>query len=634
MPVLGMAQLALLGMTIQYLVSTAGSPRQEAGGPPSGDLGRASRCRIGKERPVRQVRGRLSSWFACASLLGGIVFGDERAAAGVGLVDPDSQVRLRAVIMFGCSTREGTAQFLVQAVSDKDPRVRCWAAYFLGQHRDEGCIAALATALGDEDPGVRLCAAKALASMGEIAVAVAVKAVHNDDSNARESAVLTLGWLGTKVAIRELVAALGDRHPAVRSMAAFALGQCHGEERALSGLVVALTDPNARVRANAARALGGIGDKRQTELVLRALQDRSASVREAAIAALGSFGDRRAVDSVVRMLKNKEARVRRAAALSLGRLGDRRATEPLLVLLRDADRDVRVLGAQALGRLRDRRALEPLMAMLNSKEVEDRRTAAFGLGELRDVSTTISLVAVLGDKDHELRLLAARALGGLGNREAVLPLTSAMRDEMPDVREAAAKALGDLGDKRALPSLLEGAKDGDSGVRSAVAYALGKLGDNSAIPALLRSLTDWHCGPYVCKALDALHWRPIEQREYVYYLVGKRDSQELLAHWKATKGILLKDLRDSEKGQCQNAVYALVGIGRGEVIDDLSAVLRTKGNREISLLYFWSGNSSLRAAAASWAEKYWDPVALAETVYFPPVRWGKLFRPEPESLGK
>ena len=98
--------------------------------------------------------------------------------------------------------------------------------------------------------------------------------------------------------------------------------------------------------------------------------------------------------------------------------------------------------AYRLGESGDPRAVEPLIAALGGGI---NGAVAAALGKLGDIRAVEPLIAVLADRNHRDCPLVADALGRLGDARAVGPLVAALEQGPRPLRESAAKALDALG---------------------------------------------------------------------------------------------------------------------------------------------------------------------------------------------
>jgi HEAT repeat protein len=277
------------------------------------------------------------------------------------------------------------------------------------------------------------------------------------------------------------------------------------------------------------------------------------------------------ISDLITALQKDSAHDRQRAAIAMGSSGDPRAVDPLIEALNDADDFVRSFAATSLGNIGDPKAVDPLIKALNDRHLLVRRSAA-------------------------------KALGALEDQRALNPLIGALNNEHYMVRRAAAIALGKLGDTGAVDALIETLHDEDIYIRNGAAIALMDMGE-SAIPLLVKSLSDWTIGPRVAEILEDLHWQPSSDRERVWFEVATRNRQSLLQYWETTRRVLVDYANSEDSTRIQDAVFALIGIGRDEVVDALVSLLDKKGNLEIASAFLDCGNDYLYEAARKWVEE-------------------------------
>ncbi len=277
----------------------------------------------------------------------------------------------------------------------------------------------------------------------------------------------------------------------------------------------------------------------------------------------------RELEDLIRALGEGDNSARQRAAITLGNIGDPGAVEPLIKALDDEDSFVRDFAARALGSIGDPRAVDPLIRALRDASVLVRRSAA-------------------------------KALESIDNPVAVEPLIQSLDDESVLVRRSAAAALGSVADPRGTEPLVESLGDENIAVRDAAAQALAEIGD-AGIPVLVNAIGDWNLGPAIARILESLKWQPSSNEDRVRLNVAQRNGQALLEEWEIARRVLLADAMGGNRRQVENAVYALIGIGQNEVLDDLVGVLRAKGTISMAEAFLNCGNSHLSDAARAWA---------------------------------
>ena len=196
-------------------------------------------------------------------------------------------------------------------------------------------------------------------------------------------------------------------------------------------LLAALEDRDPDVRNVAARSLGGMRLQATEEALVSLLgkDDQSVSARIAAICIeMGS----RTAPLLIKTLRNGSPKARFWAARILGEINDPRATRSLADALLDTDAEVRSAATRALGRVGDR-STAPLL-----------EHAAESLGKIRDPEYAGALAELLRDSSWWVRKNALDALVALGEpSKAVLLRTLSSDDRF--ARDCAAEGLSAMG---------------------------------------------------------------------------------------------------------------------------------------------------------------------------------------------
>lgn len=204
----------------------------------------------------------------------------------------------------------------------------------------------------------------------------------------RQEALAALGTLGTRErAVHLVVAALDDKDPSVRQLAARDLGQMHAKS-AIPKLREALDDDSAAVSFAAAKSLWDMGDrsgrdvfieilsgeksnstgimKDQLESAKKHLQDPKGlaviGAKEAASSLFGPAGW--GITIVEEVTKDRSASARAMSAALLGHDAGKDAVRELDEALWDKNWIVRAAAAQALGESKQRDQIKHLRALL------------------------------------------------------------------------------------------------------------------------------------------------------------------------------------------------------------------------------------------------------------------------------
>jgi cyclophilin family peptidyl-prolyl cis-trans isomerase/HEAT repeat protein len=312
-------------------------------------------------------------------------------------------------------------------------------------------------------------------------------------------------------------------HPELRRRAVLAAGRV-GDRRALEPLIHALSDADSAVRSEAAFALGQIGDSSAhivAALAVRALDAREeTTVRAEALAALGKL---RTVESRITIEAILERAVAgaestplsltREALLAIWRF--RRVagmTDPIVQLSRSADRELRWRATYALMRLGDPATMRALLERSDDPDPLVRALAMRGLrpepiDSAGQRPAAISALAEAARDPHpHVRINALRALASYQLPEQTSTLVRALRDPDGNVALAAAEALGANGDPAAATALEPIARDSGYGgaLRAAALGGLLRLAPERAGPTAdsLSRDGDWLTRLYTARALS------------------------------------------------------------------------------------------------------------------------------------
>jgi HEAT repeat protein len=277
--------------------------------------------------------------------------------------------------------------------------------------------------------------------------------------------------------------------------------------------------------------------------------------------------------------------------------------------------------AIALGKSGNPAAVDALIAALNDNDTFVRSFAAIGLGNLKDPRALDPLIKALGDDNERVQRSAAEALGDLGNQAAVGPLIKILNDKNVFVRRSVAQALGVLGNPEAVDALIKILGDADSYVSDGAFVALTDIG-NAAIPKLVSALPDWALGPKIAEVLKNLGWHPASEEETVRFDVATRNKQALLQNWQTVKKVLMSDAKNGNSRQVENAIYALIGLGREEILGDMATLLHSKGNLDMAGAFLQSGNARLSELAHNWAAEHGSEIRARDNTGS--VKWGRL----------
>jgi HEAT repeat protein len=351
-------------------------------------------------------------------------FGSEAFSAAdlqqlfAGLASDDACVRELAVRLIGTQEAEGVSGELVSRLGSADANLRAIAALGLGLVQAEKAADQLIRALRDESVDVRANSAWALGRIESGRSLANLISLFNDPAEkVRLAAITSVGHMDDSTSsIPALIRVLRqDNAPAVRRVAAWALGNLEARD-GVPALTDALArDADARVREMSAWALGNIEDHGSVQaLGAAARNDAEDRVRETAVWALGNIEDRGSIELLAAATADRSVNVRGTAAWAIGNVAEEGARAPagLLRLLRDENTDIRLKAAWALGQIEDREAIGAIREALKVEQNDRVKKALIRALMKSGESSQEALTQLLSSSDPKIREAAVRGIAG------------------------------------------------------------------------------------------------------------------------------------------------------------------------------------------------------------------------------
>ncbi len=197
-------------------------------------------------------------------------------------------------------------------------------------------------------------------------------ASHDSFWGVRNEALRALGKIGGPAAEKQILAALNNPQPWVRSVAVQELGEFKDDSKLGPKLTeIAANDKAYRVRGAALTALGGIKAPNAYEVLTAAVKSDSPddTLRNAALEGLGALGDDRAVPLLLEWSapgKDLDTRSAAIASVSMLDLKNKSITQTLISYLQEPYIDIKFTTVFALTRRGDPDAIQPLEDLLKS----------------------------------------------------------------------------------------------------------------------------------------------------------------------------------------------------------------------------------------------------------------------------
>lgn len=210
-------------------------------------------------------------------------------------------------------------------------------------------------------------------------------------------------------------------------------------------MLAQLQDVEVPKRLMAVRAFADITDSRSIPQLIRALNDDCPNIRTAAAYALGRNVSRQAVDLLIERLRHDwNGNVRKAVAWALGNYSDRRSIQPLIEALRHDIAPVRLWAASSLGNTAvvDYETVigavpSLIEALRRDPEADVRSNCAWALGQLcRPLPANIVYATVIDaliealveDDDMSVREDAKASLLQVGDARALQMIETLQQD--------------------------------------------------------------------------------------------------------------------------------------------------------------------------------------------------------------
>ncbi|HEY7683031.1 MAG TPA: HEAT repeat domain-containing protein [Gemmatimonadales bacterium] len=320
-----------------------------------------------------------------------------------------------------------------------DPEVRAGALYVA----PPGAVSReqLLVALGDASPRVRTAACQALGILGDPTVVPSLVArLGAADLPERNAVIAALARFPEAALAPVLAPAIAPAADQLTQAAALlVLAQRPVPALADAVLKLAARSP-AEVRRAALSAAAGVPGSKAEMLLFRALADTDPAVQMDALDHLVARGGERIGTTLIALLGTADS-FRYHVIRALGRLGLPGASGPLQALFAVAPLHEQIEIVTALSRIPSEAARSFLTECIHHSELEVRRVAAQGLARQARPGELEMFQALATNPDWVIRTEAARALGRLEQPEGRKSLLDLARDLEPTVARTARAAL-------------------------------------------------------------------------------------------------------------------------------------------------------------------------------------------------
>lgn len=404
-------------------------------------------------------------------------------------------VRRNAIFVLRQLGAVEAAPSIQRCLDDPEISVQVQAIYTVSKLGGEGALRLVVDKMKDDRVEIRSAAIEGMSYFGEKAIPHVTSILSGGSSDAKISAIKSLGLIGSNKGIPYILKVLGDRNPGVRYQACETLGEFKNSGVAPK-LIELFNDPDSEVREAANEAVSKVAadskpllmrllrkgtelEKINTAIVVRKvkleefspqiaelIKDPSSDVRISAVTALLELEDPETVEPLVNSLLDKK--VRWFSVLALRRFGHKNI-KPILRRSNDPELDYwKQYVLEGMGE----KALEGCVECLKEEDLGIRISSICTLKEIKKTRAVYPLIKLLGDE--KLGTLVSYVISQMGE-VAVEPLIVSLTDDDPRVRARAALALGEVGLSRVVNPLKSLLNDDDEYVRGAARRAINKI---------------------------------------------------------------------------------------------------------------------------------------------------------------
>ncbi|WP_461211223.1 HEAT repeat domain-containing protein [Desulfocurvus sp. DL9XJH121] len=421
------------------------------------------------------------------------------------LKDPEVNVRYQAAVSLGELGRPESAKYLNQALGDEE-----WVQFSvieaLSKIRDESSVSALAKAMAHSSDLVASMIVEALGEMGNVkAVTMLLKQLDASPTALRNKIVkavvqilggksLTMLSEAEREKFRQyLLVALHDEDTDIQDAAILGLGHVGGEKASEEVLKIAADldpDMDHDRLTRCVDSLAGIG---LTKALEKGLDQGSYKTARVVVEALSRLNAPEVSAVLTGAFWDKERDLQRDIVAALQECAGEEARGFFLdVLERHNDGSVLKAALGFLGGLGDEALGERLCAFLEHPYDDVKEAALEACVSVGGADMNRRFQELYSSPDAVLRLMAVYAMGKLGVAEHMEYIKEALEDEIPDIRKVALEALADVcgGVEDWLPLIQARLTDENREVRLTVVELMGQCPGDDVIPSLLQVLKD------------------------------------------------------------------------------------------------------------------------------------------------
>ncbi len=327
----------------------------------------------------------------------------------------------------------------------------------------------------DPNPLIRLRCAEVIGRVGDTrGIPLLARLVDDEDAGVVETAVFSLGLVGSGEATAPLGRCLTGKPRNIRIRAIEALGRT-GDRKAAKLLVPLVTNFHAAMRAKALLALAAVDDSTAALQCAQALHDPDLRVIATAVYALGRLEREESAGEIVQFMAHENDEVRMRAVEALGRMKAEFAVPFIAALLKDENRMIVIKTVEALARIGKEKSAEALLPLLDSKDGYLRTLALDGIAASGKNKFFEKCLPLVDDGSPMVRRAAMKAIASTNPERAREHLLKIIGNAAGTEAMTALEWLGYVSDTEDLPLFVEKlAPDNEHLVREGAAAGLGR----------------------------------------------------------------------------------------------------------------------------------------------------------------
>jgi len=421
------------------------------------------------------------------------------------LKDPEVNVRYQAAVSLGNLGHKEGARYLNQALGDEE-----WIQFAvieaLSKVRDDSSVDALAKAMAKSSDLVASMIVEALGEMGNVkAVTMLLRQLDNSPTALRNKIVkavvqilggksLTMLSEHEREKFRQyLLVALHDEETDIQDAAILGLGYVGGEQASREVLEIAAELDADRDHDRLERAVQSLANIGVTEALKKGLAEGDYKSARLAVEALARKGGDKTAQLLMDSFWDKERDLQRDIVAALTQCaGDEAVPFFKDVLSRHSDGTVLKSALGFLGELGDVSLGETLFGFLDHPYDDVKEAALEACVTVRGPGMSERFKELFRSEEPVHRLMAVYAMGKLGVQEHMDDIRAALEDEVPDIRKVALEAFADMCLELSewMPILQSRLSDENREVRLTVVDLMGQCPEAQVLDYLKQALKD------------------------------------------------------------------------------------------------------------------------------------------------